>query len=190
MSEQVRFPLPKKAELNSVAGGRAPTIPVAPKPDVARSWSEDVQPKKSVAAIPENNIIKDLRIPPFLLKTKVFVFVLIGVFTLGLLFGLALSGGDKSSKPQQALLGNLLVPNPDIEKGLRRCGVAARTDRCVLYIMNSLRKEVKVSEMFPLAAQLTNIPSYRIQMDNIDYNSTIIKPGQFAQISVPGLSNQ
>ena len=189
MSEQVRFQLPNKADLSSVSGGRAPTIPTAPKPSVARSWEEDNKPKKAAATMPEDNIVKDLRIPSSLLKTKVFVFLLLGVFFLGLLFGGALFGGSKSAAPQQGML-NGLVLNPDIEKGLRRCGVAARTDRCVLYIMNSLRKEVKVSEMFQLAAQLTNIPSYRIQMDNIDYNSTIIKPGQFAQISVPGLSDQ
>ena len=183
MTEQTRFSLPKGTELNNVTTGRAPTIP-APSSAVARSWQEDAKVQEKTQTVSEHNVAKDLRLPPALLNTKAFLILIVGVFILGMLFGGAVFGGGETSAPVQGLRG--VVPNPEVEKGLHRCGVAPRGERCVVYIMNNRLREIRASELFDRAEQMTGVAKFRIEMANVDYTSTLIKPGEFAQVAIPG----
>ena len=186
MSEQTHFPMPTGSDLNNMPAAHAPTIPETPKPEVARAWVEDTKPK-ATETVPESNVVKDLRLPASLLKTKVFLALMIGVFVVGILFGSALFGGGKQAVVTQGLGG--IVENPDAEKGLARCGRASRGERCVLYVMNNIRKEIKAQELFKLVSQLASVSEFLIQTANVGYASTIIKPGYFAQFVIPDLKN-
>lgn len=187
MTEQTRFPMPKPSDMGSMSSGRAPTIPTpapSPSPAVARSWQEDSKPKAQAQTMPESNVVKDLRLPLSLLNTKTFLAIIVVVFLIGIAFGGALfGGGSKNTQANTGLKG--LVRNTDVENGLTRCGLAPRGERCVLYVMNNIRREVKASELFDRAAQMTGVARYRIDLANVAYTTTIIKPGQIAQIAIP-----
>ena len=187
MSEQPRFPMPNSSDLNNMPSAHAPTIPETPNPEVARAWTEDAQPKATKETMPESNVAQDLRLPMSLMKTKVFMALMIGVFVVGILFGAALFGGGKPEVVSQGLNG--VVENPDAEKGLPRCGYAPRGERCVLYVMNNIRKEIKAQELFKLVSQLASVSEFLIQTANVGYASTIIRPGYFAQFVIPDLKN-
>ncbi|MBP5160756.1 MAG: hypothetical protein ILP11_01745 [Alphaproteobacteria bacterium] len=187
MSEQPRFPMPNSSDLNNMPAAHAPTIPDEPKEEVARAWAEDAKPKAAEKTMPDSNVVEDLRLPVSLLKTKVFIAMMIGIFVVGILFGAALFGGGKQAVVSQGLSG--VVENPDAEKGLRRCGYAPRGERCVLYVMNNIRKEIKAQELFKLVSQLASVSEFLIQTANVGYASTIIRPGYFAQFVIPDLKN-
>ena len=133
--------------------------------------------------MPEHNVAQDLRLPMSLLNTKTFFAVLAGVFVVGMLFGWALFGGGETATHVQGLAG--VVRNPEVEQGLTRCGLAPRGERCVLYVMNNRLREIRASDLFERAEQMTGVAKFRIDMANVDYTSTIIRPGEFAQIAIP-----
>lgn len=80
-----------------------------------------------------------------------------------------------------------VVVNPEVPKGRSRCGVAERTQGCVLYIMNPQRQELNGRDFYDLASQLTGRQRFVIETGNMRYASVKIKPGNIAQLNIPPL---
>lgn len=104
-----------------------------------------------------------------------FIGVLAGKFVLG----------SSSQVVQSGLQG--VVINPEVPKGRSRCGVAEKTQGCVLYVMNPQRQELNGRDFYDLAAQLTGRQRFMIETGNMRYSSIKIKPGAIAQLNIPPL---
>ncbi|MDD4519971.1 MAG: hypothetical protein EOM53_01125 [Alphaproteobacteria bacterium] len=148
--------------------------------------SEFPQEEKEFYGLYDNNFAADLNLPPKLLETKVMGMILGGIFLFGIVFGSILFGGSSSPLPSTGLQG--VVQNKDIVSGRSRCGIAERGDGCILYLMNSTRREKRGSSFYEEAARLTGVPQYSISMANVQYAETIIRPGYIAKINIPPLN--
>ena len=112
------------------------------------------------------------------------VIVIIGlVFLLTMLFGKIVLGGKTIVK--DGLQG--VVVNAEVPRGRARCGVAERTQGCVLYIMNPQRQDLQGRDFYDLASQLTGRQRFVIETGNMRYSSAKIRPGELAQINIPPL---
>lgn len=80
-----------------------------------------------------------------------------------------------------------VVVNPEVPKGRARCGVAERTQGCVLYIMNPQRQELNARDFYDLASQMTGRQRFVIETGNMRYSNAKIRPGSIAQINIPPL---
>ena len=121
-------------------------------------------------------------LPPYLTKK---ILVLIGVVLI--LFGMLLS---KLLFSEEKVVRNGLqgvVVNPEVPRGRARCGVAEKTQGCVLYIMNPQRQELNARDFYDLAAQLTGRQRFVIETGNMRYSNTKIRPGDIAQLNIPPL---
>ena len=88
-------------------------------------------------------------LPPYLTK-KILILIgavlfFLGIITTKLFF-------TDSKVVRDGLQG--VVVNPEVPKGRARCGVAERTQGCVLYIMNPQRQELNARDFYDLAAQM------------------------------------
>ena len=102
---------------------------------------------------------------------------------IGLVFGMFMSSGEKVV--HDGLRG--IVANPEVPKGRARCGVAEKTQGCVLYIMNPQRQDLNGRDFYDLAAQLTGRQRFVIETGNMRYSTIKIKPGNIAQLNIPPL---
>jgi hypothetical protein len=104
-----------------------------------------------------------------------------------ILFGLILGKFFFSSEQMvnNGLQG--VVVNPEVPKGRTRCGIAEKTQGCVLYIMNSQRQELNGRDFYDLASQLTGRQRFVIETGNMRYSTIKIKPGNIAQLNIPPL---
>lgn len=158
----------------------------APKP----TFKAPPLPPKSATPAPaaastglyDDNFAKQFNLSPKLLTTKVMGAILGGVLLLGIIVGGSLFGGD-GSKTTQGLSG--VVVNKDIPGERRRCGIAEKTQGCVLYLMNATRGDRRVRDFYEEASRITGVAVYTIQLGNIEYATAIIRPGQLAQINIP-----
>lgn len=80
-----------------------------------------------------------------------------------------------------------VVVNAEVPRGKARCGVAEKTQGCVLYIMNPQRQELNGRDFYDLAAQLSGRQRFMIETGNMRYASVKIRPGEVAQINIPPL---
>ena len=80
-----------------------------------------------------------------------------------------------------------VVINPEVPRGRARCGVAERTQGCVLYIMNPQRQELTARDFYDLASQLTGRQRFVIETGNMRYSNVKIRPGSIAQLNIPPL---
>ncbi len=80
-----------------------------------------------------------------------------------------------------------VVFNPEVPRGRARCGVAERTQGCVLYIMNPQRQELTGRDFYDLASQLTSRQRFVIETGNMRYSNVKIRPGDIAQLNIPPL---
>lgn len=80
-----------------------------------------------------------------------------------------------------------VVVNSEVPRGRARCGVAEKTQGCVLYIMNPQRQDLVASDFYDLASQLTGRQRFIIETGNMRYSSQKIKPGEIAQFNIPPL---
>ena len=80
-----------------------------------------------------------------------------------------------------------VIVNPEVPKGRSRCGIAEKTQGCVLYIMNPQRNELNGRDFYDLAAQLTGRQRFVIETGNMRYSTVKIKPGNIAQLNSPPL---
>ena len=72
-------------------------------------------------------------------------------------------------------------------RGRARCGVAERTQGCVLYVMNPQRQEMRAKDFYDIAAQMTGRQRFMIETGHMRYANTKINPGDIAQLNIPPL---
>lgn len=116
-------------------------------------------------------------------KHKMFIValvcLLIGVFIGKTFF-------SSSNVVQNGLQG--VIMNPEVPQGRSRCGVAEKTQGCVLYLMNPERQELNGRDFYDWASQLTKRPRFIIETGNMRYSTVKIRPGFIAQINIPPLN--
>lgn len=118
------------------------------------------------------------------LYTGFAVFITAAVFLLfGIMFAKIFLSGPTTV--QNGLQG--VVINSEVPRGRARCGVAEKTQGCVLYIMNPQRQDLNGRDFYDLAAQLTGRQRFMIETGNMRYSSIKIKPGEIAQLNIPPL---
>ncbi len=106
------------------------------------------------------------------------VMVLIGFFIGKFLF-------TEETVVREGLQG--VVVNPEVPKGRARCGIAEKTQGCVLYIMNPQRQDLRARDFYDLASQLTGRQRFVIETGNMRYSNTKISPGEIVQLNIPPL---
>lgn len=118
------------------------------------------------------------------LFTGMAVLMTAGFFLLfGIVFAKLFLGSE--TPVQQGLQG--VVINSEVPRGRARCGVAEKTQGCVLYIMNPQRQDLSGRDFYDLAAQLTGRQRFMIETGNMRYANTKIRPGEIAQLNIPAL---
>ncbi len=80
-----------------------------------------------------------------------------------------------------------VVANPEVPRGRARCGIAEKTQGCVLYIMNPQRQDLNARDFYDLASQLTGRQRFVIETGNMRYSNVKISPGEIAQLNIPPL---
>ena len=80
-----------------------------------------------------------------------------------------------------------VVVNPEVPQGRARCGIAEKTQGCVLYIMNPQRQELNARDFYDLASQLTGRQRFVIETGNMRYSNVKIRPGDIVQLNIPPL---
>ncbi len=120
---------------------------------------------------------------PAWLNMKIFMlivglFLFIGVIAGKLLFA-------ESKVVRNGLQG--VVVNTEVPHGRARCGLAERTQGCVLYIMNPQRQEMRAKDFYDLASQMTGRQRFMIETGNMRYANSTIRPGDIAQLNIPPL---
>lgn len=80
-----------------------------------------------------------------------------------------------------------VVANPEVPRGRARCGIAEKTQGCVLYIMNPQRQDLNARDFYDLASQLTGRQRFVIETGNMRYSNVKISPGEIAQFNIPPL---
>ncbi len=122
------------------------------------------------------------KLPPYLTK-KILILIGAVLFFLGIIVTKLFFTDSKVVR--DGLQG--VVVNPEVPRGRARCGVAERTQGCVLYIMNPQRQELNARDFYDLAAQMTGRQRFVIETGNMRYSNTKIRPGSIAQINIPPL---
>ena len=129
-----------------------------------------------------DDVYDEPNLPPFLNK-KILILVGCVIFFLGFLI-------SKLVFTEQKVVRNGLqgvVVNPEVPRGRARCGVAERTQGCVLYLMNPQRQELNARDFYDLATQLTGRQRFVIETGNMRYSNTKIRPGDIVQLNIPPL---
>ncbi len=122
------------------------------------------------------------KLPPYLTK-KVLILLGAVLFFVGIVTGMLFFTDEKVVR--NGLQG--VVVNPEVPRGRARCGVAERTQGCVLYIMNPQRQELNARDFYDLASQLTGRQRFVIETGNMRYSNTKIRPGNIVQLNIPPL---
>lgn len=117
------------------------------------------------------------------ISIKLFVVCFVVALVVGAILGKYLLG--ETQVAQNGLQG--VVANTEVPRGRARCGVADRTQGCVLYIMNPQRQNVKAKSFYDMAAQMTGRQRFMIETGNMRYANTDIRPGDIAQLNIPPL---
>ncbi len=121
-------------------------------------------------------------LPPYLTK-KILILIGAVLFFIGIITAKVFF--SESKVVRNGLQG--VVVNPEVPKGRARCGVAERTQGCVLYIMNPQRQELNARDFYDLAAQMTGRQRFVIETGNMRYANTKIRPGDIVQLNIPPL---
>ena len=114
-------------------------------------------------------------------------YVLGGVFAVGLIFGLMMSGDSSSSGAAQQPCPVHIVSNPDIQGRFALCGRISRAEPCILYMMNTSQYDKSVEDFYSEVQRLTERSIQLISIENPVYSKYRIPPGAFARIKVPSL---
>ena len=114
---------------------------------------------------------------------KVAIAIGVATFVVGILFTKLFFSEQKVVR--DGLQG--VVINSEVPNGRARCGIAEKTQGCVLYIMNPQRQELNASDFYDLASQLTGRQRFIIETGNMRYSNRKIKPGEIAQFNIPPL---
>ena len=132
-------------------------------------YEEEVYGRKATAETPEWLSTKVL----FLIA---FVCLFVGVVAGKFIFA-------ESKVVRNGLQG--VVVNNEVPRGRARCGVAERTQGCVLYIMNPQRQDMRAKDFYDLAAQMTGRQRFMIETGNMRYANSKIRPGDIVQLNIP-----
>ena len=138
--------------------------------------------ESDLAPSPKRKFVEQLMEDGLFTWKGVVVFAVLA-FILGILVVKIMSGGKTVVK--DGLQG--VVVNAEVPRGRARCGVAERTQGCVLYIMNPQRKELQGRDFYDLASQLTGRQRFVVETGNMRYSNVKIRPGELAQINIPPL---
>lgn len=130
----------------------------------------------------EDEIVPISDVPPYLTK-KVLLLIGAVLFFIGIITAKIFFSEERIVR--NGLQG--VVVNPEVPKGRARCGVAERTQGCVLYVMNPQRQEMAARDFYDLASQLTGRQRFVIETGNMRYSNTKIRPGDIAQFNIPPL---
>ena len=114
---------------------------------------------------------------------KRWLLVSMACLIIGLFIGATLF--SKKVEEKHGLEG--VVLNNDIPAGRPRCGLTDQSQACVFYVMNCYKQELTGRDFYALAATLTGREAFMIETENLRYANVKIKPGQFAQLSIPAL---
>ncbi len=128
-------------------------------------------PREPAAALPE------------WLTMKIFFLIVAVSLFIGLVAGRLIFAGSKVVR--NGLQG--VVVNSEVPRGRARCGVAERTQGCVLYIMNPQRQDMRAKDFYDLAAQMTGRQRFMIETGNMRYANSKISPGEIVQLNIPPL---
>lgn len=120
---------------------------------------------------------------PLYMNKKVLVIAAVVLFFMGFILAKLLFTEQKIVR--NGLEG--VVVNSEVPRGRARCGVAEKTQGCVLYIMNPQRQELSASDFYDLAAQLTGRQRFVIDTGNMRYSNVKIRPGEIGQFNIPPL---
>lgn len=134
-------------------------------------YEEEVYGRRPAAETPEWLTTKVL----FLIA---FVCLFVGVVAGKFIFA-------ESKVVRNGLQG--VVVNNEVPRGRARCGVAERTQGCVLYIMNPQRQDMRAKDFYDLAAQMTGRQRFMIETGNMRYANSKIRPGDIVQLNIPPL---
>lgn len=115
--------------------------------------------------------------------TKAVTIIAIVLFIVG--FGFAKMFFAEETVIRDGLQG--VIINPEVPRGRARCGIAERTQGCVLYIMNPQRQDLNARDFYDLASQLTGRQRFVIETGNMRYSNVKIRPGNIAQLNIPPL---
>lgn len=126
---------------------------------------------------------KDTQDNPAWLNLKVFISSILAVLLLGILVGRLFF--SQSSVVHNGLQG--VVVNSEVPRGRARCGIAERTQGCVLYVMNPQRQEMAAKDFYDIASQMTGRQRFMIETGNMRYANSKIKPGEIVQLNIPPL---
>lgn len=127
--------------------------------------------------------LADSRLSSTLANNKILVALAVVVFFAGALVSRVIMGEQKVVR--NGLQG--VVINQEVPRGRARCGVAEKTQGCVLYIMNPQRQELNARDFYDLASQLTGRQRFVIETGNMRYANVKIRPGDIAQLNIPPL---
>lgn len=140
------------------------------------------QPDDDIVEETDEPFVPASDIPPYLTK-KILIMLGALLFFVGIITSKVLFSEEKVVR--NGLQG--VVVNPEVPKGRARCGVAERTQGCILYLMNPQRQEMPARDFYDLAAQLTGRQRFVIETGNMRYSNTKIRPGDIAQFNIPPL---
>lgn len=144
------------------------------------------QRNQQVHFIDDNDLYNEQQaagIYPNMIAKKIAIAIGVGAFLIGMLAAKLMFGEQKVVR--DGLQG--VVVNAEVPRGRARCGVAEKTQGCVLYIMNPQRQELNASDFYDLASQLTGRQRFVIETGNMRYSNSKIKPGEIAQFNIPPL---
>ena len=102
---------------------------------------------------------------PAWLNTKVFIIAVVACLIVGMLAGKLLFA--QSTVVRNGLQG--VVVNSEVPRGRARCGIAERSQGCVLYLMNPQRQERVAKDFYDLASQVTGRQRFMIETGNMRY---------------------
>lgn len=120
---------------------------------------------------------------PEWLNTKVYAITIAACLLIGILAGKLFF--SQSTVVRNGLQG--VVVNSEVPRGRARCGIAERSQGCVLYLMNPQRQEMVAKDFYDLASQVTGRQRFMIETGNMRYANSKIKPGDIVQLNIPPL---
>ena len=159
------------------------TMDATPIEDSSNSFtSPRFVDENDIAPAQKTSFIQSLKESDAFTKKAVVVFSIVALFC-GLVMGKIMFG--TSTVVRNGLSG--VVANPEVPKGRARCGVAEKTQGCVLYLMNPQRQDLNARDFYELASQLTGRQRFVIETGNMRYSNVKIAPGEIAQFNIPPL---
>lgn len=177
-------PMPHKE-----ATAQLDAAPKTSEPVVPNTKIEVPEPKEGSSLRGENpyegTIIDKWGLGPSLLQPTGAIISILVILLVGLLLGSIFFGGGEQNCVEQGLRG--VIRNPGIKGKVYRCGVVPKTENCIFYVMNGSLTDKKVREFYQQVSDLTGVPKYTIDLGNVEYASSVIKPGYIAEIFVPSI---